>query len=306
MTWTKKENGLSHLYYGAIPASGTINPIEVNYSTDLISYPQILFNPKPPSIDLVWTEYSEIDSIGSIYYLNLPITEVAPIYAFDMGTETPVPICVQRDGYKVLGIEDYKTIDYDSTELIYHLTLHSPHTKYKIRWVWYHEEQNKIKLQFNIDDIFHHNKWVKPGEKIIKESWIPDACIHDNEITIKVKLLNGTIAVLSGFEIYAEEVGGGGPQGEEAQIAKPFYFDKIYPNPTKGILKIRYNSPDNRKITIKLYDLCGRLVYKQNIPKSNIGMNELLITPKNLSAGVYFVRLESEGYERIEKTVLLK
>ncbi|MEO0142524.1 MAG: T9SS type A sorting domain-containing protein, partial [candidate division WOR-3 bacterium] len=70
--------------------------------------------------------------------------------------------------------------------------------------------------------------------------------------------------------------------------------------------KIRYNSPDNRKITIKLYDLCGRLVYKQNIPKSNIGMNELLITPKNLSAGVYFVRLESEGYERIEKTVLLK
>ncbi|MEO0162524.1 MAG: T9SS type A sorting domain-containing protein, partial [candidate division WOR-3 bacterium] len=306
LAWTKKENGLSHLYYGAIPASGTINPIEVNYSTDLISYPQILFNPKPPSIDLVWTEYSEIDSIGTIYYLNLPITEVAPKYAFDMGTETPVPILVQRDRYKVLGTEDYKTFDYDSTELVYHLTLHSPHTKYKVRWTWYHEEGNKIHLQFNIDDIFHHNKWVKPGEKIIEESWIPDACIHDNEITIKVKLLNGTVAVLSGFEIYAEEVGGGGPQGEETKLTSPFYFDRLYPNPAKGVIRLRFNSPDERKITIKIYDVCGRLVNEKNIIKSKIGMNELLITPKDLSAGVYFVRLETDGYQKVEKAILLR
>ncbi len=209
LAWTKRESaieygGLSHFYYGAIPASGQINPVEVNYSTNLISYPQILFNQRPPSIDLVWTEYSEIDSIGYIYYLNLPITDIAPKYAFDMGTEVPVPILVQRDGYKVLGTEDYKTFDYDSTELVYHLTLHSPHTKYRIRY-----------------------------KKVIEEGWIPDACVHDSEITIKVKVLNGLIAVLSGFEIYTEEVGGGGPQGSEAQLTKPFYFDKIYPNPAK-------------------------------------------------------------------------
>ncbi|MEO0142837.1 MAG: PEGA domain-containing protein [candidate division WOR-3 bacterium] len=34
-------------------------------------------------------------------------------------------------------------------------------------------------------------------------------------------------------------------------------------------------------------------------------MNELLITPKNLSAGIYFVRLESEGYDKVEKAILL-
>ncbi|MEO0216490.1 MAG: C25 family cysteine peptidase [candidate division WOR-3 bacterium] len=304
LTWTKREDGISHLYYGAIPASGTINPIEINYSTDLISYPQILFNPKFPSIDLVWTEYSEIDSTGLIYYLNLPLTEVAPIYAFDMGTETPVPILAQRDGYKVLGTEDYKTFDYDSTELVYHLTLHSPHTKYKIRWTWYHEEKNKIKLQFNIDDIFHRNRWVNPKEKVIEEDWIPDACIHDNEITIKVKLLNGTIAVLSGFEIYTEEVGGGA-QGGEAQLTSPFYFDRIYPNPTKGMIKIRFNSPDERKITIKLYDVCGRLVHKDLI-KSRLGMNEVLIRPEGLSAGIYFVRLEVENYGQMAKIILFK
>ena len=310
LTWTKRENGISHLYYGAIPASGQITPIEINYSTDLISYPQILFNPAKQSqsatIDLVWTEYSEIDSLGYIYYLNLPLTEVAPKYAFDMGTETPVPICVQRDGYKILGTEDYQTFDYDSTELIYHLTLHSPHTKYKIRWVWYHEEANKIKLQFNIDDIFHHNRWVEPGEKIVEEAWIPDACVHDDEITIKVKKLSGTIAVLSGFEIYAEEVGGGGPQGSETQITMPFFMERLYPNPTKGMIRIRFNSPDERKITIKLYDVTGRLVHQQNIIKSKIGINEVLIKPVGFACGIYFVRLETAGYERIEKAILLK
>ncbi|MEO0190374.1 MAG: T9SS type A sorting domain-containing protein, partial [candidate division WOR-3 bacterium] len=97
-----------------------------------------------------------------------------------------------------------------------------------------------------------------------------------------------------------------GPQGEEAQLTRPFYFDRIYPNPTKGILRIRFNSPDNRKITIKLYDVCGRLVHSQEIIKSKIGMNEVLIKPDGLSAGVYFVRLETNGYQKVEKAILLK
>ncbi len=130
--------------------------------------------------------------------------------------------------------------------------------------------------------------------------------MQDNEITIKVKLLNGTIAVLSGFEIYAEEVGGGGPQGGEAQITKPFFFDRIYPNPAKGILRIRFNSPDTRKVSIKIYDVCGRLVLREDIIKSKIGMNEILVGTRDLSAGVYFVRLETEGYDRVEKAVLLR
>ncbi len=310
LTWTKRENDVSHLYYGAIPASGQITPIEVNHSTDLISYPQILFNPAknntPASIDLVWTEFSEIDSLGYIYYLNVPLTEVAPIYAFDMGTEIPVPVLVQRDGFMSLGPENYQTLDYDSTELIYHLTLHSPHIKYKVRWTYYHEEPQKLKLQFNIDDILHHNRWVNPGEKITEEACIPNACLHDNEITIKVKKLSGTIAVLSGIEIEVEEVGEGGPQGGEAQILRPFYFGKIYPNPTKGMIRIRFNSPDRRRVSVKIYDVTGRLASTVFEGRARIGMNEFLIRPKDFATGIYFIRLEAEGYTKTEKVIFLK
>jgi hypothetical protein len=223
-----------------------------------------------------------------------------------MGTETPVPILVQRDGYKTLGPEDYKTFDYDSTELVYRLTLHSPHTKYKIRWTYYHEEPQRLKLQFNIDDILHHNQWVEPGEKITEEAWIPDACLHDNEITIKVKRLSGTIAVLSGIEIEAEEVGGGGPQGGETQISRSFYLERIHPNPAKGMIKIRFNSPDERKVSVKVYDVLGRLAKRVFDGPARIGMNEFLINPKDFSAGVYFVQLEADGYTKTEKIILLK
>jgi hypothetical protein len=80
----------------------------------------------------------------------------------------------------------------------------------------------------------------------------------------------------------------------------------MYPNPAKGLLKIRFNSPDERKITIKLYDVCGRLRHRENLLKSRIGMNEVLVKPECLSGGVYFVRLEAEGYARVEKVIFLR
>ena len=57
---------------------------------------------------------------------------------------------------------------------------------------------------------------------------------------------------------------------------------------------------------IKLYDVCGRCVYQENIIRSRVGMNEVVIRPEKLSSGVYFVRLETEGYDKIEKAILLK
>ncbi len=310
LAWTKQDGYLSHLYYGAIPASGLIDPVEINYSTDLISYPQILFNPEKqnqtPSLDLIWTEYSQLDSLGYIYYLNLPLTEEIPVYSFDMGTDTPVPVLVQRDGFIAYGSEDFKTIDYDSTELIYHLTLHSPHKKYKIKWIYYHQEPDKIKLDFSIDDILHHNHWIDPYEQVNQETWIPDSCLADNQITIKITKLSGTLAVLSGFEIYEQIVGGGGPQGNEIMISQPFFLDRIFPNPAKGMIKIKFNSPDERQVSIKLYDVTGRFVQNLFDRKAHAGVNEVVLESKTLAAGIYFIQLKSGDYEKVEKAVLLR
>jgi len=146
---------------------------------------------------------------------------------------------------------------------------------------------------------------VNPNEKVVENTWIPNACLQDNEITIKIKRLSGTIAVLSGIEIESEEVGGsGGPQGKDVKHLNTLPLLSIYQNPAKGIIKIQFNSPDERMIMIKLYDVSGRLVDEQNISKSKIGRNEVLIRPKG--CGIYFVFFETEDYKKIEKVVLLK
>lgn len=47
-------------------------------------------------------------------------------------------------------------------------------------------------------------------------------------------------------------------------------------------------------------------MYKEDVVKSRIGMNEVMIKVEGFSAGVYFIRLETHGYEKIEKAVLLR
>ncbi|MGQ9701640.1 MAG: hypothetical protein ACUVQT_04205 [bacterium] len=74
------------------------------------------------------------------------------------------------------------------------------------------------------------------------------------------------IDFLISFNIYVEsEDLAPSSQAKEAQITKQFYMERLYPNPTKDILKIGFSSPDERKITIKLYDVCIRIVHQENI-----------------------------------------
>ncbi|OPX17700.1 hypothetical protein BXT86_05155, partial [candidate division WOR-3 bacterium 4484_100] len=100
--------------------------------------------------------------------------------------------------------------------------------------------------------------------------------------------------------------GGGGPQGEELRFFRRFMFERIYPNPVKGLLKIRFNSPDERKVMIKIYDVVGRLIEKVFDGRARIGLNEFYIRPEDFSAGVYFVRLTAGDYKKTEKVVLIK
>ena len=111
---------------------------------------------------------------------------------------------------------------------------------------------------------------------------------------------------LSGLEIYKQTVGGGGPQGSEVMINRPFFLDRIYPNPAKGMIKIRFNSPDERQVSIKLYDVSGRLVTKLLTAKAHTGMNEVPMNTGELANGVYFVKFEADTYCKVEKVVLLK
>ncbi|MEO0142838.1 MAG: hypothetical protein ABIL15_05750 [candidate division WOR-3 bacterium] len=54
----------------------------------------------------------------------------------------------------------------------------------------------------------------------------------------------------------------GGPPGEDALRPTPYAL-RLYPNPAKGTLRLKFNSPDERKSTIKFYDVVAGLCIKR-------------------------------------------
>ena len=86
---------------------------------------------------------------------------------------------------------------------------------------------------------------------------------------------------------------------EIAQNTPPLALD-LYPNPTKTMLAIRTCTPLR---DIKVYDIVGNLVRAEIMVKP---VNTGEVSVKGLSAGVYFVKINAEGTEAIEKVVVMK
>ncbi|KPJ71923.1 hypothetical protein AMJ52_08100, partial [candidate division TA06 bacterium DG_78] len=100
--------------------------------------------------------------------------------------------------------------------------------------------------------------------------------------------------------------GGSGPQATSEMTTGTFYFENIYPNPTTRGLKIRFCSPDERHVVVKIYDITGRLVENVFDSKVKVGVNDVVVRSENWTSGVYFVHLIADGCEKVEKITLLR
>ncbi len=79
-----------------------------------------------------------------------------------------------------------------------------------------------------------------------------------------------------------------------------------YPNPFNPTTTIIYSIPKTSLVTIKVYDILGRevktLVNGQKLP----GNYSIEFNAKNLQSGVYFYRLQTNGFIDTKKFILLK
>jgi hypothetical protein len=105
---------------------------------------------------------------------------------------------------------------------------------------------------------------------------------------------------------------GGGPQATQDMITQAFHFENIYPNPTNRDLHIRFSSPDERHVTVKIYDITGRLVENAFNGTAKVGDNNIRVRSEKWASGIYFIRLATdpvgvaERYEKVAKITLQK
>ncbi|MDZ4713136.1 MAG: T9SS type A sorting domain-containing protein [bacterium] len=78
------------------------------------------------------------------------------------------------------------------------------------------------------------------------------------------------------------------------------------PNPFNPATTINFELPSSAFTTIKVYDISGRLVSTLINEFKEAGSHNVLFNAAELSSGVYYYKLESEGFTDIKKMILLK
>lgn len=79
-------------------------------------------------------------------------------------------------------------------------------------------------------------------------------------------------------------------------------FVRVYPNPSTGLIKVRFDYAQAQDVKITVMDELGRLVYNTMFENSNTGNSSIDLSDK--SKGIYFVKIESKDQVKVEKILV--
>ena len=84
-----------------------------------------------------------------------------------------------------------------------------------------------------------------------------------------------------------------------------------FPNPFNPITQIRFDLPVMTNVDLVIYNMLGQKVKSFNIPNASAGNHVITWNATNeldapVSAGVYLYQLQTEGFVKTKKMILLK
>jgi len=92
----------------------------------------------------------------------------------------------------------------------------------------------------------------------------------------------------------------------ENNLPRRFYLEQNYPNPFNPVTRIKYSVPKTSYLTIKVYDVMGREVATVFDGVQQAGNYTAILDGSNLTSGIYFYKMETNGFVETKKLVLLK
>lgn len=85
-----------------------------------------------------------------------------------------------------------------------------------------------------------------------------------------------------------------------------FKLSQNYPNPFNPVTKIAYALPKSGLVTLRVYDILGKEVATLVNEVKNAGSYSVDFNASNFTSGVYFYKIESNGFSDIKKMMLIK
>ena len=95
---------------------------------------------------------------------------------------------------------------------------------------------------------------------------------------------------------------------DDANNEKPQNFELFqnYPNPFNSSTIIKYSLAEKNHVSLKVYDLNGRLVNEIFLNNQERGEHEFRWTPQTLTSGVYLINIQTQNWQKTIKAILLK
>ncbi|MBN1634553.1 MAG: choice-of-anchor J domain-containing protein [Ignavibacteria bacterium] len=90
------------------------------------------------------------------------------------------------------------------------------------------------------------------------------------------------------------------------EIPQNYMLNQNYPNPFNPVTKISFAIPKSGLVTLKVYDVIGREVASLVNAQKNAGSYIVDFDASNLSSGIYFYRLDVNGFVDTKKMMVIK
>jgi len=333
--WADNENGYYRIYSkryidGAGWPDSTKRTITNNDS--ICNYPQITYSQTVDTTKIlaIWTQgsYSPYD-----VSFQRNITPPAAKIFVDGGTELASPFNISRDGFKVFGPASYQSIDYGAEEVAYKFDNLSSNNDYKVSVTYYFEnEASDAKSQSNkpiwheqlkIDKQTVATSKVKVGQPTTVEVLVPPQWYaKDGSIVLTVNNINGDYAMATDVKLYeftkptsaVKSTDGGTQTAFTTPVTLPLtnQLCQNAPNPFGSQpTTIQYAVTKPGNVSLKVYNISGQVV-KTLVNESkqpgyyNARWNGKDETGKQAATGVYFYRIQANGFEYTRKLLIIK
>jgi parallel beta-helix repeat protein len=93
---------------------------------------------------------------------------------------------------------------------------------------------------------------------------------------------------------------------KEKVLPQVFSLSQNYPNPFNPLTKINYSLPQGTKVSIKIFDVLGKLVKELVNEYKDAGSYTVTFDGSNFASGVYFYKIEAGKFVDTKKMVLVK
>ncbi|HEX2787984.1 MAG TPA: T9SS type A sorting domain-containing protein [Ignavibacteria bacterium] len=146
---------------------------------------------------------------------------------------------------------------------------------------------------------------IQPGEQDTMD--VTMYCPNTGVAHIRLKMFNVNNAsqfVEEDFYVVAQIVG----IENISSIADKYSLSQNYPNPFNPVTKINFSIPKNEFVTLKVYDVLGNEV--ANLVNQNLTLGQYTVdfnsAQFNVSSGVFYYKLMTEGFTEVKKMMLVK